>query len=170
MLKLIAIGGNSLKFLRQIHLSSINKIKEIVVDEDKNKKLITIEGKYLDEVELTNNKVLKLPDDHKTPCAFCKLEKENIFVQYTDVLVLRQFVREDGTVLTRKITGLCKKQQTKLYVLVKHAGIAGLIMNLQPPLINGSKPVIDKEKRFEHLKWNTSFDTYERLRRRKKYI
>jgi small subunit ribosomal protein S18 len=169
MLKLIS-NRSSFQLLRQIHLSSAHKIKEIVVNEDKSNKLITIEGKYLDEIELTKTQVLKLPDDHKTRCVFCKLEKENIYVQYTDVLVLRQFLREDGTVLPKKITGLCKKQQRKLYVLAKHAAIAGLILNLQPPLINGKKPVIDHEKRFEHLKWNTSFDTYENLRRTKKYL
>ena len=157
--------------LRQVHLTSANKIKEIVVSEDNNKKLITIEGKYLDEVELTKASVLKFPDeDKKTPCAFCKLEKQGVYVQYTDVLVIRQFLREDGTVLPTKITGLCKKQQRKLHVLVKHANTAGLIMNLQPPLINGKKPVIDQQKRFEHLKWNNAFDSYEKLRQTKKYL
>lgn len=170
MLKLIRKAISAKNLIRSYHISTINNIKSISIVEDESKKSITIEGKYLTESELENKNLLKFPDDHETRCSFCKLEKHGIYVQYTDVLVLRQFLREDGTVLPKKITGLCKRQQTKLYVLVKHANNAGLILNLQQPLLNGQKPNIDPEKRREHLKWNNSYDTYEELRRKYKYL
>ncbi|EPB71037.1 putative ribosomal protein S18 [Ancylostoma ceylanicum] len=44
----------------------------------------------------------------------------------TDVLILEQFMREDGTVLPRQLTGLCKKQQLRLERCVMQAHWAGL--------------------------------------------
>jgi small subunit ribosomal protein S18 len=173
MLKLLrtSIFNKNILQNRPIHISAINQIKEILVNEDKSKKLITIEGHYLDSEQLTNTKVLKFAeDDQKTTCSFCKLEKQDIFVQYTDTLVIRQFLREDGTVLPKKITGLCKKQHKKLHVLVKQANMAGLILNLQPPLLNGTRPSVVQENRFQHLKWNNAFDDYEILKKEKKYL
>ena len=170
LIRAVVLSKNQLQ-RRAFHLTAQKKIKEIVINENKDKNEIIIEGKYLDEVELTKTEILRFPeDDHKTKCAFCKLEKQGVYVQYTDTLVLRQFLREDGTILPKKVTGLCKKQQSKLHTIVKHAKAAGLLMNLQPPLLNGSLPSLDQEKRNEHLKWNNAYENYEKLRRTKKYI
>ena len=108
--------------------------------------------------------------DFKRPCAFCELEKRNIFVQYTDLAVLRQFVRDDAKPLGRKITGLCRRQHRKLVVLIKHAMYAGLILDLQPRRLDGSKPDPRPETRPEYLKYNSYFDTYEKLLRTRKFL
>ena len=112
LIRAVVLSKNQLQ-RRAFHLTAQKKIKEIVINENKDKNEIIIEGKYLDEVELTKTEILRFPeDDHKTKCAFCKLEKQGVYVQYTDTLVLRQFLREDGTILPKKVTGLCKKQQS----------------------------------------------------------
>lgn len=157
---------------RLIQTTLVNNLKKIEKTEDKSSKTITIEGKVLNE---DNKKMLKFTDHLDTkhtlkPCAFCELEKKDIYVQYTDVLVLRQFLTDDGHVLSRKITGLCKKQHRKLQVIVKHAKIAGLLLNLQPKLIDGTSCPTDPRARYQHLKWNTYFDDYETMARTNKYL
>lgn len=94
--------------------------------------------------------------------------------------------------MPRKITGLCKKQHRKLLVLAKHvnliesnifsfiffnflfcltkARLAGLTLNLQPSLLDGSKPLSDPRKRPEYLKWNHYFDDYETMKKQFKYL
>ncbi|CAF0850518.1 unnamed protein product [Brachionus calyciflorus] len=163
--------------VRAISISSILNLKKIEKIEDKATKTITIEGKYLNPEETFGSKVLNLgnntnDDEHSSlrPCAFCELEKKDIKVQYTDVLVLRQFLTEDGQVLPRKVTGLCRKQQKKLLVLTKLAKHAGLILNLQPTLLDGTKPSSDPKNRTKHLKWNAYFDDYETMKRNSKFL
>lgn len=182
---MMKIAKNSLKLsansclnpIRQISLSSALNLKRIEKTEDKTTNTITIEGKYIDPKETFGTGVLDLTgqcyqdtDEAVRPCAFCELEKRDIKVQYTDVLVLRQFLTENGQILPRKVSGLCKKQQKKLIVLTKQAKHAGLILNLQPTLLDGTKPSADHSKRFKYLKWNTYFDDYETMKRNKKFL
>lgn len=158
-----------------IHMAPVMRLKAIEITEDKQKKQLTIEGKYLNPEETMGSKVLDLETNKSQekflrPCSFCELEKKNIYVQHTDVLVLRQFLTEDGQVLNKKITGLCKKQQRKLLVLVKQAKTCGLLMNLQPRLLDGSMPSTDTKSRPGYLKWNAYYDNYEEYIRKNKYI
>ena len=164
---------------RSITLSAASSLKKIEKTEDKSKNEIIIEGKYIDTVDQFGKKIFDFstmasdsihshPD--LRPCALCELEKRDIFVQYTDILVLRQFLQEDGFPLPRKVTGLCKKQQKKLIVLLKHARAAGLTLTYQPNLLDGSKASSDPRKRPEHLKWNAYFDTYEKMKKTQKYL
>jgi len=184
--------SKNIQSLRSFSLTSLNSLKRIEKKEDTKTKTITIEGKYLESEQVFGNKVLNLDteidlskekksnylnekfgcveNEYAKPCCLCELEKKDIFVQYNDVLVLRQFLTDDGNVLSRKITNLCKKQHRKVKVLAKQAQQAGLIMNLQPNLLNGSKPSVDPLSRSEHLKWNTYFDDYEILVRTKKFL
>ena len=102
--------------VNSFHVCTANNIKKIEKTINKEKNLVTIEGKYLNENEL--DKGLKMPltsnvslelvtkenvDHQIRPCAFCELEKKNINVQYSDVLILRQFMTEDGVILPRKV-------------------------------------------------------------------
>ena len=159
---------------RTLHLTAANSLKTIEIVEDKQNKLITIEGKYIDPAERFGNKVLTFGKEseeaNKRPCAFCELEKRDIYVQHTDVLVLRQFLKDDGEPLDRKITGLCRKQQRKLLVLAKHARVAGLTLNLQPNLLDGSKRSVDPRTRPKGLKWNIYFDDYEVMKKTYKFL
>lgn len=158
-----------------IHTSSLLSLKKIEITQDEKTKTITIEGKPLDSEKIFGSRALKLDDSNDStanvrPCPFCLLEKRGIFVQYSDVLVLRQFLTQDGFILPMSVTGLCKKQHRKLVVLTKLAKQAGLILNLQPKLIDGTMPETDIRKRKAHLKWNTYFEDYEQMIRKTKYV
>lgn len=58
----------------------------------------------------------------KRLCYMCAL---GLDVKHTDVLILSQFVRSDGCMLPKRITGLCKRQQKKIGKLVTMAQKAG---------------------------------------------
>lgn len=55
-------------------------------------------------------------------CYMCALDLD---VKHTDVLILSQFVRSDGCMLPRRITGLCRRQQKKIGKMVSMAQKAG---------------------------------------------
>ncbi|XP_068633542.1 large ribosomal subunit protein mL66 [Battus philenor] len=86
----------------------------------------------------------------KKPCYMCAL---GLDVKHTDVLILSQFVRSDGCMLPRRITGLCRRQQKKMGKLVTMAQKAGLMINLTPANCNK-----DPKKRRLYKKFNTYFD------------
>ena len=46
---------------------------------------------------------------------------------FSDVLILEQFVEGDGKLMSRTVTGLCKRQQFRITKLVKMAQKAGLM-------------------------------------------
>ncbi|XP_026762219.2 28S ribosomal protein S18a, mitochondrial [Galleria mellonella] len=91
-----------------------------------------------------------LVKSEQPPCYMCALGLE---VKHTDVLILSQFVRSDGCMLPRRITGLCRRQQKKIGKMVTMAQKAGLMINLTPK--NCAK---DPKKRYQHKKFNTYFD------------
>ncbi|KAJ8731188.1 hypothetical protein PYW07_004352 [Mythimna separata] len=84
------------------------------------------------------------------PCYMCAL---GLDVKHTDVLIVSQFVRSDGCMLPRRITGLCRRQQKKMGKLVAMAQKAGLMINLTPSYCKK-----DPKKRKDHKKFNTYFD------------
>lgn len=47
-----------------------------------------------------------------------------------DVLILSQFLRADGCMLPRRITGLCKMQQKRIGTMVAMAQKAGELFSL----------------------------------------
>lgn len=84
---------------RLIHLTPSINLKKIEKTEDKASKTTIVEGKYLDSDKLFSSKLVRFSDSNVSadnansrPCAFCELEKRNIYVQHTDVLILRQFL------------------------------------------------------------------------------
>ncbi|ELT88697.1 hypothetical protein CAPTEDRAFT_28376, partial [Capitella teleta] len=66
-----------------------------------------------------------------------------------DVLILSQFLRSDGCLLPRRVTGLCEKAQRRLKTLVHQSQRAGLMPELKPPHPKG------KERKMENsqYKW-----------------
>ncbi|XP_048339472.1 39S ribosomal protein S18a, mitochondrial isoform X2 [Sphaerodactylus townsendi] len=58
----------------------------------------------------------------------------------TDVLLLSQFIRSDGGLLPRRITGLCLKEHRKIAVCVQMAQRAGLLPDHKPALPEGVFP------------------------------
>lgn len=79
-------------------------------------------------------------------CPECTLGLE---IKHTDILILSQYLRSDGCMLPRRITGLCKRQQKKMSALVAMAQKAGLMPNLGPS--NSKK---DPKQRYGWKKFN----------------
>ncbi|RZF45763.1 hypothetical protein LSTR_LSTR012935 [Laodelphax striatellus] len=135
MLRSITGMNNGLSFMKQMLLSAnvrcfsvaaVNRVKEIIVTKD-NKKTI-IEGilKPSDRVNL----LLDPPaDTNHEACSICRLDVD---IKHTDVLILSQFMRSDGGMLPRRVTGLCRTQQKRMSKLVTMALKAGLMPNLAP--------------------------------------
>lgn len=118
-----------------------------VVHQREEGKTTIIEGKY---VPSPREPYLIKTEGNPEACPLCKL---GLDVKHTDVLILSQFVRSDGCMLPRRITGLCKKEQKKISTLVAMAQKAGLMSLLTPPT---SKK--DPKLRKKWKKYNTYFD------------
>ncbi|XP_043272243.1 28S ribosomal protein S18a, mitochondrial [Venturia canescens] len=132
------------EFKRSITLSPVSRLKEII--ERKEGKTLTIEAKILPDPN--DSRFFKATDNDA--CPLCALGLE---IKHTDVLILSQFLRSDGCVIPRRLTGLCSKQQRRLESLVAMAQKAGLMSNLTPHWSNK-----DPKKRYKWKKYNTYFD------------
>ncbi|CAH0398211.1 unnamed protein product [Chilo suppressalis] len=132
-------------------------IKEIREQKDGSK--LVIEGVTLPSPraellvraeKLTPSAIASEESDVTKPCYLCALELD---VKHTDVLILSQFVRSDGCMLPRRVTGLCRRQQKKIGKMVSMAQKAGLMINLTPAYCKK-----DPRKRKDYKKFNTYFD------------
>ncbi len=80
---------------------------------------ITISGEYLPSPRESH--LLK-----EVKCGnFCPKCTLGLEIKHTDVLILSQYLRSDGCILPRRITGLCKIQQKHIGKLVEMAQKAG---------------------------------------------
>ncbi|KYN10311.1 28S ribosomal protein S18a, mitochondrial [Trachymyrmex cornetzi] len=134
--------GKSLIFSesnRSISLSAITHIKRIIKKKEDN--VLTIEAINVPQ----KNEHLLLKSESNA----CPLCATGLDVKHTDVLILNQFLRRNGTMLPRRVTGLCKVQQNRVTVLVTMAKRAGLL----PDGI--SKQVMATEK---WRQYNTYYD------------
>lgn len=68
----------------------------------------------------------QLMKEVKSPERFCPKCTLGLDIKHTDVLILKQYLREDGTMLPRRITKLCGTQQRYMGTLVLMARRAGL--------------------------------------------
>lgn len=73
------------------------------------------EPHLVQEVKLTGKKF----------CPKCTL---GLDIKHTDVLILKQYLREDGSMLPRRITNLCNVQQKNIGTMVLMARRAGWFM------------------------------------------
>ncbi|KAF7694181.1 39S ribosomal protein S18a, mitochondrial [Silurus meridionalis] len=73
------------------------------------------------------------------PSAKCPIYRWNLQNKYTytDVLLLSQFIRSDGGMLPRRITGLCAQEHRKIAACVQMAHRAGLLPDHRPRLPEG---------------------------------
>lgn len=103
------------------------------VVEKQEGKTSTIEGKILDSPPAP---------EPPNPTAKCPIYRWNLQhkYNYTDVLLLRQFIRSDGGMLPRRITGLCFEEHRKIAVCVQMAHRAGLLPDHRPKLPEGHVP------------------------------
>ncbi|XP_022094837.1 39S ribosomal protein S18a, mitochondrial-like [Acanthaster planci] len=116
----------------QCSTDSAAKIKYREVIETTEGNSTIIEGVYRDPPE----NYYDIDNPHRA-CPICS---RNLRVTYKDVLILSQFIRPDGGMLPRRITGVCKKQQRHLEECVKRAHRAGLLPDHKPPKDAGGLP------------------------------
>ena len=111
------------------------KISEECSDEKTGKKKIIVEG----IVNHLPNERLVAPTYSNT--RGCQNVSENCHplcrfnfvheIKHTDVLILRQFMENGGQIISREITGLCRRQHTRMSKLIKMAAKAGLFPEKQ---------------------------------------
>lgn len=71
----------------------------------------------------------------KNFCPKCTL---GLDIKHTDVLILSQYCRSDGTMLPRRITGLCATQQKNIGTMVLMARRAGKLFPSPYEIANGA--------------------------------
>ncbi|XP_056089430.1 39S ribosomal protein S18a, mitochondrial [Rhinichthys klamathensis goyatoka] len=103
------------------------------VVENKEAKTTVIEG----VIEPTSE--LPQPPNPKAACPIYRWNLQNKY-NYTDVLLLSQFIRSDGGMLPRRITGLCAQEHNKISICVQMAHRAGLLPDHRPRLPEGHVP------------------------------
>ncbi|XP_031825638.1 mitochondrial ribosomal protein S18A [Nomia melanderi] len=128
---------------RNVSLSATSYLKEIIEKREGN--TITYEGIIKPD---ENDKRFLKPKGNACPVCSSGLD-----IKHTDVLILSQFVRSNGNMLPRRITGLCKVQQKRITTMVVMAQKAGLMPNLAP---RNSKN--DPTRRYQWKKYNTYYD------------
>ncbi|XP_030413053.1 39S ribosomal protein S18a, mitochondrial isoform X1 [Gopherus flavomarginatus] len=99
-----------------------------------------IEGKIIEDVKTPT------PPNPSGQCPICRWNLKHKY-NYEDVLLLSQFIRSDGGMLPRRITGLCLEEHKKVAVCVQMAHRAGLLPNHRPLLPEGhvsKKPKLNR--------------------------
>lgn len=100
------------------------------VDVTQQNDVLTISGQYVESArkpmllnEASSATVVK---GNNKFCPKCTL---GLDINHTDVLILSQYLRSDGCMLPRRITGLCKVQQKRIGTLVTMAQKAGKMLH-----------------------------------------
>uniref|UniRef100_A0A8V0ZAJ8 Large ribosomal subunit protein mL66 n=2 Tax=Gallus gallus TaxID=9031 RepID=A0A8V0ZAJ8_CHICK len=100
-----------------------------------------IEGKIIEDTETPT------PPNPSGQCPICRWNLKHKY-DYVDVLLLSQFIRSDGGMLPRRITGLCLEEHKKIAACVQMAHRAGLLPNHRPLLPEGHVPRKPKLNRY----------------------
>ncbi|XP_020494503.1 39S ribosomal protein S18a, mitochondrial [Labrus bergylta] len=121
-------------------------IRQVV--EKREDKTTTIEGQILD---------VPAGPQPPNPSAKCPIYRWNLQnkYSYTDVLLLSQFIRSDGGMLPRRITGLCPEEHRKIAICVQMAHRAGLLPDHKPKLPEDHVPKRPKPQLNRYLtRWS----------------
>ncbi|KAJ1148405.1 hypothetical protein NDU88_001241 [Pleurodeles waltl] len=115
-------------------------MREVIEKKEGNASII--EGKLIEDLKSSAG---VLPPNPAGQCPICRWNLKHKY-NYTDVLLLSQFIRSDGGMLSRRVTGLCAEEHRKVAICVAMAHRSGLLPDHRPPLPEGHVP----KKRF-HL-------------------
>lgn len=80
------------------------------------------------------NRLIEVPEATKA-CVLCRLNLTNL--DYTDVMILGQFVKRNGSIVTFHESNLCPKQYTKILRLIKKAQRCNLMERPADYLVPG---------------------------------
>lgn len=145
----------TLTLSRPLSVSSACYLREVRVKTENN--VTQVEGVVVESDR--KGKVLNIDSDHDC-CPLCP-QKIRIPVRYTDVLIINQFIRENGEVLPQHVTGLCLKAHFRLLRVVRQAQYAGLIP--EPEVVDDNESKEMKALYHTGYKWrkfNIFYDEY----------
>lgn len=128
-------------------------LKEIQVRTEND--ITVVEGSYI-ESDRKGKLLVPTSEEAKDFCPLCP-NRLDVNVKYTDVLIISQFLRADGCVLPRRVTGLCYKAQKRLQRLAHQAQRAGLLPEYRPDRKDGL-PRTNLHSNYKWRKYNTYFD------------
>ncbi|KAM9354452.1 large ribosomal subunit protein mL66 [Pholidichthys leucotaenia] len=117
--------------------------------------------KQEDNTTTIEGQILEVPTGPQppNPTAKCPIYRWNLQhkYNYTDVLLLSQFIRSDGGMLPKRITGLCPEEHRKIAICVQMAHRAGLLPDHRPKLPEGHVPKKPKPQLNRYLtRWSIS--------------
>ncbi|XP_022593723.1 39S ribosomal protein S18a, mitochondrial [Seriola dumerili] len=115
--------------------------------------------KQEDKATIVEGQIVDIPPGPQppNPSAKCPIYRWNLQhkYNYTDVLLLSQFIRSDGGMLPRRITGLCPEEHRKIAICVQMAHRAGLLPDHKPKLPEGHVPKTPKPQLNRYLtRWS----------------
>ncbi|XP_034755546.1 39S ribosomal protein S18a, mitochondrial [Etheostoma cragini] len=152
----VGTTGTNVKVQRRLNVPQLptltiqsRGIRQVVQKQEG--KTTTIEGEILN---------IAAGPQPPNPTAKCPIYRWNLQhkYNYTDVLLLSQFIRSDGGLLPRRITGLCPEEHRKIAMCVQMAHRAGLLPDHKPKLPEGHVPKRPKSQLNRYLtRW--SIDT-----------
>ncbi|KAF5907912.1 28S ribosomal protein S18a, mitochondrial, partial [Clarias magur] len=122
------LNGPQLSFLG---CTASRGVRQVV--EKQEGKSTVIEGLVVATPEIVQ------PPNPNAKCPIYRWNLQNKYT-YTDVLLLSQFIRSDGGMLPRRITGLCPQEHRKIAICVQMAHRAGLLPDHRPRLPEGHVP------------------------------
>ncbi|XP_053969415.1 uncharacterized protein LOC128871581 [Anastrepha ludens] len=138
------IGRNTIQISRSITTTTPALAKEI--EEKVEKSALVLQAVQVPSPR--SERMLK----EACGAGFCPQCTLGLDIKHTDVLILSQYLRSDGCMLPRRVTGLCRRQQKRIGSMVTMAQKAGLMPNLAPAW---SKK--DPKKRYGWKKFNKYF-------------
>ncbi|XP_054900636.1 39S ribosomal protein S18a, mitochondrial [Poeciliopsis prolifica] len=145
--------GTSVNSFRGVNVPQISAvamqtrgIRQVV--EKNDGKTTIIEGQIIDVPEGPQ------PPNPTAKCPIYRWNLQNKY-NYTDVLLLSQFIRSDGGMLPRRVTGLCFEEHRKIAICVQMAHRAGLLPDHKPKLPEGHVPKRPKPQLNRYLtRWS----------------
>ncbi|XP_051792624.1 39S ribosomal protein S18a, mitochondrial [Acanthochromis polyacanthus] len=145
----LGVSGSNAGVLQRVNVPLVpaltvqsRGVRQVVEKQDG--KTTTIEGHIQD---------LPAAPQPPNPEAQCPIYRWNLQhrYNYTDVLLLSQFIRSDGGMLPRRVTGLCPEEHRKITICVQMAHRAGLLPDHKPKLPEGHVPKRPKQQLNRYL-------------------
>ncbi|XP_070705216.1 large ribosomal subunit protein mL66 [Pempheris klunzingeri] len=149
----LGVTGTNVRIQQKINVPQLSAltiqsrgIRQVV--ETQEGKTTTIEGKTL------GGPAAPHPPNPAAKCPIYRWDLQHKY-NYTDVLLLSQFIRSDGGLLPRRITGLCPEEHRKIAICVQMAHRAGLLPDHKPKLPEGHVPKRPKPQLNRYLtRWS----------------
>ncbi|XP_008288916.1 large ribosomal subunit protein mL66 [Stegastes partitus] len=145
----LGVSGSNVGILQRVNVPLVSAvtvpsrgIRQVVEKQDG--KTTTIEGRILDVPAAPQ------PPNPEAKCPIYRWNLQHKY-NYTDVLLLSQFIRADGGMLPRRITGLCLEEHRKISICVQMAHRAGLLPDHKPKLPEGHVPKRPKQQLNRYL-------------------